>query len=67
MTSTHMILKTFIFIVMVFVASYGIAKTAQTMAKKYGPDVSLIITWSNVLLSAVILFLTLGLFVGAIH
>ena len=55
-----------VFYIPVLGMSYGIVKIAQVVNNRYGSEVSLIVTWANIMLSGLVLFVSICLFVGVI-
>lgn len=66
MNSMYIFFMACVFYVPVFGMSYGIVKIAQVVNNRYGSEVSLIVTWANIMLSGLVLFVSICLFVGVI-
>lgn len=66
MNSMYIFLMACAFYIPVLGISYGIVKIAQVVDNRYGSEVGLLVTWANIMLSGLVLFVIICLVVGVI-
>ena len=67
MNSMYIFFMACVFYIPVLGISYGIVKIAQVVNNRYGSEVGLLVTWANIMLSGLVLFVIICLVVGVIH